>query len=539
MRRVWIAIVCTALVGAFAGCSADDSDRLGAAGSAEASRDASSNEAAGEVTDDVTGNGAQNASTDATSDVAAGRAEGEGVERAGFWRTESNIPEAQPVGIPTSFADLAERVAPAVVSIQTTGTVDLGAQPLLPPGFEEFFGGGPFGPHGGPGGPGRKHKSSGEGSGFVISTDGYIVTNNHVVENMDEITVSFLDGTKLPAKTIGRDPRTDIALLKVEPEGKTLATIALGDSDAIRAGDWVVAIGNPFGLEHTVTAGIVSAKHRRDVSAPNESYDDFIQTDAAINPGNSGGPLIDLQGRVVGINTAIRSNANTIGFSVPINQAKAILPQLKADGRVTRGWLGVQIQEVTEQIAEQFELPEARGALVSQIFPDTPAADGGIERGDVIVEFDGQAIDEWRDLPLVVAQAPVEKDARVVVLREGKRKELRVRIGRLPDEEVVAANEAPEEGAGAFGLRLQDLTPALAEQLGLSETEGVLVADVDPDGPAAEAGIRRGDLVVEIDRRPVDSAEALANALGKTKKSALLLVRRGENTLYVALERAQ
>ena len=354
---------------------------------------------------------------------------------------------------------------------------------------------------------------------------------------MDEIQVRFLDGSELEAKIVGRDPKTDIALLKIDPKGKQLATIALGDSDAIRAGDWVVAIGNPFGLEHTVTAGIISAKHRRDVT--NESYEDFIQTDAAINPGNSGGPLIDLEGRVVGINTAIRSDANTIGFSVPINQAKQILPQLKSEGRVTRGWLGVQIQEVTTAMAEQFGLDEARGALVSQILPETPAADAGIERGDVIVEFNGQAIGEWRDLPIVVAQATVEKDAKVVVMRDGKRKDLRVKIGRLPEEEQVAAIDTLEKGAGAFGLRLQDLTPALAEQLGIEEGSGVIVADVDPAGPAADAGIRRGDLIVEIDRTQVANAEALADKLGATKKSALLLVRRGENTLYVALERAE
>ena len=457
----------------------------------------------------------------------------ERVEHAVFWRSESEIPEAQPAGIPTSFADLAERVAPAVVSIQTRGTIDLGARPLMPPGFEEFFGGSPFGPHG----RGRKHKSSGEGSGFVISADGYIVTNNHVIDNMDEIKVRFLDGKQLDAKVVGRDPRTDIALLKVEPpKGKTLVTIALGDSDAIRAGDWVVAIGNPFGLEHTVTAGIVSAKHRRDVT--NESYEDFIQTDAAINPGNSGGPLIDLQGRVVGINTAIRSDANTIGFSVPINQAKQILPQLKSDGRVTRGWLGVQIQEVTEAMAEQFGLDEPRGALVSQILAGTPAAEGGIERGDVIVEFDGQPIGEWRDLPIVVAQAAVEKNAKVVVLRGGKRKTLRVKIGRLPDDEQLAAAEPAKSGADAYGLRLQDLTPALADQLGIVDAEGVLVADVDPAGPAAEAGIRRGDLIVEVDRVAVSSAAALAAKLAAAKKSVLLLVRRGENTLYVAIQRS-
>src|SRR5690606_21901062 len=211
--------------------------------------------------------------------------------------------------------------------------------------------------------------------------------------------------------------------------------------------------------------------------------------------------------------------------------------QLKAEGRVTRGWLGVQIQEVTATMAEQFGLPAARGALVSQILPDTPAAQSGLVRGDVIVEFNGETIDEWRDLPILVAAAPVDRDAKVGVYREGKRKDLRVRIGRLPDEEEIASSEPSDEGAGVFGLRLQDLTPMLAQQLGLEDAEGVVVADVDPDGPAAEAGIRRGDLIVEMDRKPVASAEQLAARLGKAKKSVLLLVRRGENTLYVALER--
>ncbi len=519
MRRVLIAIGLTGMIlTSIAGCFENGSSEVEAAQTAQATGTATP------VGFDLFG---ESGNANATEPMPSR------VEHAVFWSTESVIPETQPTGIPTSFADLSERVAPAVVSIQTSGTIDLGQQPMLPPGFEEFFGGSPMDPHGG----GRPHKSSGEGSGFVISEDGYVVTNNHVVENMDEITVRFLDGNELEAKVIGRDPKTDIALLKVDPKGKTLATIALGDSDAIRAGDWVVAIGNPFGLEHTVTAGIVSAKHRRDVT--NESYEDFIQTDAAINPGNSGGPLIDLQGRVVGINTAIRSDANTIGFSVPINQAKQILPQLKAEGRVTRGWLGVQIQEVTEQIAEQFKLENASGALVSQIMPGTPAAESGIQRGDVIVEFNGQAISEWRDLPIVVAQAAVEQNAKVVVVRDGKRKEMRVRIGRLPDDEQLASNAVADQGAGAFGLRLQDLTPALAEQLGIAEAEGVLVADVDPAGPAAESGIRRGDLIVEIDRAPVKNAEELASKLGATKKSALVLVRRGDNTLYVALERAK
>ena len=460
--------------------------------------------------------------------------------REAFWRSDSGIPNAQPIGIPTSFADLAERVAPAVVSIQTTGTVTYGQgqgqgmPPGMPPGFEEFFGGNPWRQEG----PPRERKSQGEGSGFVISSNGYLVTNNHVVENMDEIRIHFLDGSELKAEIVGRDPKTDIALLKVDPGDKSLATIALGDSEAIRPGDWVVAIGNPFGLEHTVTAGIVSAKHRRDVSPSQvQTYDDFIQTDAAINPGNSGGPLIDLAGRVVGINTMIRSNANTIGFSVPINQAKQILPQLRADGRVTRGWLGVQIQGIDEEMAEAFELDEARGALVAMVMPETPAAKGGIERGDVIIEFNGEKINEWKDLPLVVANTPVDTDAKVIVVRKGKEKAFRIRIGRLDDATEIAAVAPQEEGADAFGLRAQDLTPAIADQLGLDKAEGVIITDIDPDGPAAEAGLRRGDLIVEIDRKSIKNAKDFAEKLGGSEK-VLVLVKRGESTLWVPLKKA-
>jgi serine protease Do len=451
--------------------------------------------------------------------------------RGAFWRSESGIPATQPAGIPTSFADLAERVAPAVVSIQTRGTVSMG-QPGLPPGFQEFFGGNPW--HGTP----REHKSQGEGSGFVISQDGYLVTNNHVVENMDEIRVHFLDGSELEAQIVGRDPKTDIALLKVDPDGVELTTIALGNSDAIRPGDWVVAIGNPFGLEHTVTAGIVSAKNRREVSPSQaQSYDDFIQTDAAINPGNSGGPLIDLEGRVVGINTAIRSNANTIGFSVPINQAKQILPQLRADGHVTRGWLGVQIQGVDKEIAEAFELDAARGALVAMVMPDTPADRGGIERGDVIVEFDGRPIEEWKDLPLVVANTPVDKKAKVVVIREGREKSFRIQIGRLDEPNELASHTPEETGAEAFGLRAQDLTAAIADQLGLDQSKGVIVTEVEPEGAAAAAGIRRGDLIMEIDRKEVASAKDLSQRLEGTEK-VLILLRRGDATLWVPLKKA-
>ncbi|HEM47425.1 MAG TPA: Do family serine endopeptidase, partial [Alphaproteobacteria bacterium] len=394
--------------------------------------------------------------------------------------------------------------------------------------FEEYFG---F-PFGGPGG--RPHKREGAGSGFVISKDGYIVTNNHVIEDMDEIYVAFKDGSELPAEIIGRDPKTDIALIKVDPD-KPLAPVALGDSDAIRPGDWVVAIGNPFGLEHTVTAGIVSAKHRRDVIGG--SYDDFIQTDAAINPGNSGGPLINLAGEVIGINTAINPRANTIGFTVPINMAKNILPQLRDKGHVTRGWLGVVIQGVTPELAESFDLEDAHGALVSKVLPDGPAAKAGIERGDVIVEFAGQDIEEWRDLPRVVAETPVDAEVDVVVIRNGKRRDVEVKVGALEEPKLAGPGGEPTSPA-VFGMRAQNVTPEIAEQLGLDEATGVVVTEVQPGSPADEAGLRRGDVIVEVNRKEVANLRELNDQLQDGASSVLLLIRRDDSTIYVPMKRA-
>jgi serine protease Do len=444
-----------------------------------------------------------------------------------FWETESGTAPIEPPGIPTTFADLAERVSPAVVNIRTSQTVT--GTPGLPYQFEEFFGS-PWG--GGRGGV--PHKREGAGSGFVISKDGYIVTNNHVIEAMDEIFVAFKDGTELPAEVVGRDPKTDIALIKVEPK-QPLAAVALGDSDAVRPGDWVVAIGNPFGLEHTVTAGIVSAKHRRDVIGG--SYDDFIQTDAAINPGNSGGPLINLAGEVIGINTAINPRANTIGFTVPINMAKSILPQLRSKGHVTRGWLGVVIQAITPELAESFHLADEKGALVSKVMPDGPAAEAGIERGDVIVQFDGKPIEEWRDLPRVVAETPVEKSVAVVVVRNGKKLDLSVEVGAL-DEPKLAAAGTESANPSAYGLRAQNVTPEIAEQLGLAEATGVVVTEVLPGSPADEAGLQRGDVIVEVNRKEVADLDALQEQLGEGEQSVLLLIRRDDSTIYVPMKRA-
>jgi len=401
--------------------------------------------------------------------------------------------------------------------------------PGMPPGFgaPPWHRGDPF-----------ERRSEGEGSGFVVSPDGYVVTNNHVVEGSDEILVVFEDGTELNAEIVGLDPKTDVALLKVDPGDTSLVTIALGDSEAIRPGDWVVAIGNPFGFEHTVTAGIVSAKHRKQITPGGEQrYDDYIQTDAAINPGNSGGPLIDLRGRVVGINTLVQAGANTIGFSIPINQAKQILPQLRADGHVTRGWLGVSIQPVTKDLADAFELNEAKGALVAMVMDDTPADQGGIEAGDVIVEFDGQEIEDWQDLPMVVASTPVDKPADVVLIRDGRRKRLTIRTGRLDEGPQYASHRPKTDSAEAFGLRAQDVTSDVAERLGLENVEGVVVTEVEPEGPAAEAGIRRGDVIVELDRKPVEDASDLREKLDDADRP-LLLVRRGESTLWVRLKPA-
>ena len=444
-----------------------------------------------------------------------------------FWETQSQIPALVPSGAPTGFADLAERVSPAVVSIRTSHTV--GAGPQIPRQFEEYFGF-PFG------GRGREpHKREGAGSGFVISVDGYIVTNNHVIENSDEIFVAFTDGTELPATVTGRDPKTDIALIKVETDRELLA-IALGDSDSARPGDWVVAIGNPFGLEHTVTAGIISAKHRRDVVGG--SYDDFIQTDAAINPGNSGGPLINLAGEVIGINTAINPRANTIGFTVPINMAKHVLPQLRAHGHVTRGWLGVVIQGLTPELAESFDLESEDGALVSKVLADSPAEEAGVERGDVIVKFDGTPIKDWRDLPRIVGETPADGAVDVVVVRDGDEKTISIMIGTLDEPRLGdATSEIP--GRAAFGLRATNITPEIAAQLGIENERGVVVAEVSPGSPADEAGLRRGDIIVEVDRETVSDVRELDKLLKKGDDNLLVLVRRGDSTLYVPMKRAQ
>jgi serine protease Do len=443
-----------------------------------------------------------------------------------FWQEGPGQAPIAVQGVPPSFADLAQRASKGVVNIQTSKTVR-GAH--MPRAFEEFFHGTPFGqiPH--------ERKVPSLGSGFVISEDGYIVTNNHVVEDVDSIKVALSNGDELEAEVVGRDPKTDIALIRVETNEKLFA-LPLGDSDAVRPGEWVVAIGNPFGLEHTVTAGIVSAKHR---IIGQGSYDDFIQTDAAINPGNSGGPLINLEGEVIGINTAINPRANTIGFAVPVNMAKTILPQLRTAGHVTRGWLGVVIQRITPEIAEHLDLGDEKGALVSRVMPDGPADEAGIQRYDVIVEFDGQDVEEMNDLPRIVASTPVEKKVSVVVLRDGKRKSLDARVGEMEEPRETTLASTAGEGASSYGLRVQDLTPDLAARLGVEDEKGVVITGIAPGSPAAEAGLRREDVILEVDKEQVADADELNDKLAAAEDGALLLVRRGDATVFVPLKPPQ
>jgi serine protease Do len=450
-----------------------------------------------------------------------------------FWQQGSGKAAVVPHGVPNTFADLAEASSPGVVNISAE-------KAMSAHGLEEWFGipNFPFQlpeqqmP--------KEHKQlvPSLGTGFVISKDGYIVTNNHVIEDTEKLTVKFNDGTELPATIVGRDPKTDIGLIKVEAK-QPLFALPLGDSEHVRPGEWVVAIGNPFGLEHTVTAGIISAKHR---NIDHGAYDDYIQTDAAINPGNSGGPLLNLSGEVIGINTAINPRANTIGFAVPIDMAKAVLPQLRASGHVTRGWLGVVIQGVTPELAEELGLKETKGALVSKVIVDGPGAKAGIEKMDVIREFDGQPVDSYDDLPKIVASTPVNKKVDIAVIRDGKRVTLHPKIALLEEPgaetEKTSATPAPPRGAKSFGLAVQDLSGELAQQLGLEDAKGVVVTEVDPEGPASEAGIRQGDVILEVGRQEVKDAKSLQKALEKADERALLLVRRGDNQLYMTVKRA-
>jgi serine protease Do len=434
--------------------------------------------------------------------------------------------------VPASFSELAEKVRPGVVNIQVVKKIKnidfqfrhFSGTPFGEKNpFGDFFG--PFSEEN----PPRGFEQRGVGSGFVMNRDGYILTNNHVVEDADQIKVKLANGKEYDGKIIGRDPKTDLALIKIKASSD-LQPLNLGNSDDLKVGSWVVAVGSPFGLEQTVTAGIVSAKGRVIGSGP---YDNFIQTDASINPGNSGGPLINMKGEVVGINTAIIASGQGIGFAIPINMAKEIAPQLQEKGHVTRGWLGVSIQEVTPALAKSFDLKEKKGALVAQVVSGSPAEKAGIERGDVIVEFDGKEVTDSKDLPPIVASTPVGKAVTVKLLRNGKALDRQVKVGEM--EEKVEVAKSPSHKS--LGITVQNLTPEIAKGLGLKKDTGVVVTRVEPGSPAADAGIQTGDVVQEVNRKPVKNVEDFVQKVEKTKgqDNILLLIQRGQNNLFAAV----
>ena len=459
---------------------------------------------------------------------------------------------------PDGIADVAEQVIDAVVNVSTKQSVDLssGAMPQLPPGspfeefFEEFFKnrrgqGGQNGQNGQTPAPRRVNSL---GSGFIIDTSGLVVTNNHVIADADEVNVILNDGTTLKAEVIGRDQKTDLALLKVTPT-KPLKAVKFGDSDKLRLGEWVIAIGNPFSLGGTVTAGIVSARNRDIQSGP---YDNYIQTDAAINRGNSGGPLFNLNGEVIGVNTAIISPSGGsigIGFAVPSKTVVPVVDQLREFKEVRRGWLGVRIQQVSDEIAESLSIKPARGALIAGIDDKGPAKPAGIEPGDVVVKFDGKDIKEMRDLPKIVADTPVGKDVEVVIIRKGKEEKKTVKLGRLEDEKKQAALDPKKDATPdakpvvkkALGLDLANLTDDLRKKHNIKEkVKGVLITGVDPNSPASEKRLAPGMVIAEVQQQPVTNAAELQQRIEKLKKdgkkaAVLLVVTPDGDPSFVAL----
>jgi len=437
------------------------------------------------------------------------------------------------------FVEIAKKQNPAVVNVSSKTKPKPVTRQFRPPSprekgvpdpfkdfYDRFFGQRP-----------DQRPRGGTGSGFIIDPEGFILTNNHVVEGAEEITVTLDDDKEYTAELIGTDSKTDIALIKISHENGSkdpFPVLKLGDSDNLEVGEWVMAIGNPFGLSHTVTVGVVSALSRNIGAGP---YDEFIQTDASINPGNSGGPLMNIKGDVIGINTAIisgNSGGNVgIGFAIPINIAKSILKDLKEKGNVTRGWLGVMIQKITPDLAKSFGLKDSKGALVGDVIPDGPAFKAGIKRGDVIVRFDKQPVDEMEVLPKIVARTIPGRAVKVEVVRDGKVKVFDITIEVLKDTgAVVLAKNDP------VGMQVQDITPELMKSLKLDSKEGVLVSDVAAAGAAGEAGIRRGDVITEINRAPINTVEDYNRVTSSAEKGStvLFLVRRGGSTIFIAVK---
>jgi len=429
--------------------------------------------------------------------------------------------------ISSPFTALAEKCTPSVVNIKVTKVEKAGLGEMQIPWapFREFPGRAPV--------P-QDRMAQGAGSGVIISKDGYILTNNHVVEDAKELTVTLADKNEFKARIVGRDPKTDIAVLKID-SGKNLSSANIGDSEQVKVGDWVLAIGNPFGLSETVTSGIVSAKGRVIGAGP---YDDFIQTDASINPGNSGGPLFNMRGEVIGINTAIIPEGQGLGFAIPINTAKSFIPQLVANGEVTRGYLGVNIQSITPELAKAMKLEESRGALVADVVPGGPADKAGIKAGDVIVSFDGKSVHDGHDLPAMVASAAVGREVSVSVIRNGKELGISAVVAKLESGGTrLAENRQPSQGK--WGLQVQDLDSETARQLGLKNVrDGVVVAGVLPGSPAYQASVRPGDVILEVNRQKVKSVEDLKEKIEKAGEgdSLLLLMKNTQGSRYIVLQ---
>ena len=445
--------------------------------------------------------------------------------------------------MPQSFADIVEDLMPAVVNISISTTVQ------NPPGiqmspFEDFFE--EFMERDEKESP-KKRRVSSLGSGFVIDPSGIVITNNHVVENADEIIVNFSNGEKFKAELLGRDPKTDLAVLKVITD-KKLPFVKFGDNTKARVGDWVIAIGNPFGLGGSLSVGVISAINRDINSGP---YDSYIQTDAAINKGNSGGPLFNLDGEVIGVNTAIISPTGGsvgIGFSIPADMAQIVITQLREYGETRRGWLGVRIQRITEDLAESLGLSKPKGALVSEIIPGGPADEAGMKQGDVILSFDGKEVAEMRDLPRIVAETPIDKAVQVKVQRRGKVVKLKVKVGRLEESNQLAETQpanpkkqTKQPGLKLLGLTLETLDAKTRARAGLDDDkEGVLIAQVDADSSASESGVKSGDIIVEVDQtsvaKPQDVEDLVNKAKKAGKKSILVLMHTPQGLRFVAIK---
>ncbi|NTV14729.1 MAG: DegQ family serine endoprotease [Desulfobulbaceae bacterium] len=452
--------------------------------------------------------------------------------------------------LPSSFADLVEKKGPAVVNVYTTKVLkghqgfqmpfgnngQRDGQPQgrqeMPDFFKKFF----DMPEEEQGQPEPDMKAQSLGSGVIVSADGYIVTNNHVVDDSEEIKVRCTNHEEYDAKIIGRDPKTDVALIKIVPKNG-LTYVGFGNSDSLRVGDWVVAVGNPFGLENTVTAGIVSGKGR---SIGENPYENFIQTDASINMGNSGGPLFNIKGDLVGINTAIYSRSGGsigLGFAIPANMVKNVVDQLKESGKVTRGWLGVMIQHVTADLAKEFGLERPFGALVGEVMKGSPADEAGVKQGDVIVAFMGKEINQMSELPAQVAQTKVGTTATLTIVRKGEKKVLNVKIGKL-DEEQLGGGEGKSQVNEKLGLTMQELTPELAKTMNIKTDKGLIVSDVAPGSAAAMNGIKRGTIILEINQKAIQKLAEFNEIIKKAKEgdNLLLLVKEGDHTRFVVIK---